>query len=567
MDHIDNNLQASEHDEAVLPTESEEATSLYDNLFGQADEFLKDIKAENNLFPEALSLLHSGKVTVELKKKYILKAIDEVWVNAIEEALPSLDHCIRNPSRHIEEREEVMPIELSRNITDRSFRHLAQNTNYIKKIEGDKITPSKILNIFREETINTYENRFVNTLINRLFIFVDKRRRVAMDKGQDEKSAFLSFSGEFLHDNVKAKVNFGVEISEKPDIGEENPFVFTTPIWRRVERLFQISAAYTDSDFSKSMGRSYINPPVMRTNAIMKNKYLRDCLALWEFMVSYDDAGYGLLIQENAESVDNVYLNEVSSFLTLQYLLFRHRIKNEFVSENLLNSDITEVPITPKFITDIQKIDETEFDLFDTKYINVTEVDRRNTRRRLSEGEKQIMAAIDVILAVLPRWDERFLEQEARRKAEEEAARIAEEIAAREREEKEAQRLAAERKRARARRRVNRAKAEKEARRKRKQKAALKAARAQAKRDAEREAAVKAAKEEAERKATEEAVKVETLVTQVDPEEVKSPEQDKSPEDIKPRVSEPDTGEDETLWSRLFSRRGRRQRDDTDDND
>lgn len=109
-------------------------------------------------------MMKDGKASIELKKKYLLRAIDETWVNIIEDTLPSIDAVIRNPAKHIEEREEILPIELSHNITSRSLQHLSQHTNLISRIEGDTIIPSKILNVFKDETIKTYENKFVNTL-------------------------------------------------------------------------------------------------------------------------------------------------------------------------------------------------------------------------------------------------------------------------------------------------------------------------------------------------------------------------------------------------------------------
>ena len=49
-------------------------------------------------------MMKDGNASVELKKRYALRAIDEAWVCAIEDAIPSLDIIIRTPSKYIEER-------------------------------------------------------------------------------------------------------------------------------------------------------------------------------------------------------------------------------------------------------------------------------------------------------------------------------------------------------------------------------------------------------------------------------------------------------------------------------
>ena len=153
--------------------------STFSRVYNDTTYFVDSIIDEYDVFPAILSMMRDGKATIELKKRYLLRAIDEAWVNIIEDTLPALDTIIRNPSKYIEEREELLPIELSRNISVNSIKHLSQHTNLISKIEGDKITPTKILNVFREETMQTYENKFINTLISRLFAFVNRRYEIA----------------------------------------------------------------------------------------------------------------------------------------------------------------------------------------------------------------------------------------------------------------------------------------------------------------------------------------------------------------------------------------------------
>jgi hypothetical protein len=251
--------------------------------------FIDALSAEYGALPEALGMLRASDTTIELKKRYAIKSIDETWITVIEESLDSLDHAIRTPSRFIEETEQVLPIELSHNITSRSIQHLAQHTDYIDRIdENGNITPSKILNVFRDETIQTYENKFFNTLISKLSMFISRRYNAAKESGRDEVSTKFGFTSGFERGELRGKYKFEIEISEPPKSDSVNSQQSSNDLWSRVEKLYHITLAYTNSEFAQSMGKSYIRPPVMRTNAILKNKYLRQCLALWEFIESYD---------------------------------------------------------------------------------------------------------------------------------------------------------------------------------------------------------------------------------------------------------------------------------------
>ncbi len=361
--------------------------------------FVDGMVEQYDFYPEIIDALKNGNASIELKKRYMLKAIDEEWVEKIEDCLPALDEIIRKPSRFIEETEKVLPIELSRNIGSRSIQHLSQHTDYISKVEGDEITPSKILNVFRDETMATYENKFINTLLNRLYIFVERRYDTARNEGKDEKNTTLTFKEDFTHGEVKARMNFSVEISEEPADGEElKNYTYTTDLWQRVIKLHHICRAYMHSDFAKNLDRQFIRPPVVRTNAILKNKNLRQCLELWEFIESYENIGYNMLVQENLEDIDPKYVQELYYSSALQYLIFRYNIRNEFESEKTLSSAETDEPLSPQIIDENKPITSSEFDKTYTKYVRTSDTPREALRKRTAKDRK-LVRAIDVALA------------------------------------------------------------------------------------------------------------------------------------------------------------------------
>ena len=384
-----------------MPEEAKKVSEDFSRVYDDATFFIDSMMKDYDVFPTILAQMRDGNASVELKKRYILRAIDETWVNAIEDVLPALDVIIRNPSKYIEEREEVMPIELSRNISVRSLQHLSQHTNLISKVEGDKITPTKILNVFREETMQTYENKFINTLISRLYAFVNRRYEIALKAGQDEKTTSLEFKEDFYHGPARVKLNLRLEIDE-PAMSEEERvernYTHTTDLWRRVVKLNEVVTTYANSTFVQNMGRSYIRPPVMRTNAILKNKNLRQCLALWQFIEGYDEAGYSMLVQENLENVDEAYVKELYSTLALQYLIFRYNINNEFDAENTLTSRISEDVYNPRIVDELAAPDKDEFDV-PTEPERIAPPPSQVRATTLAPEDQLMLASLDVALA------------------------------------------------------------------------------------------------------------------------------------------------------------------------
>ncbi|MBR6918292.1 MAG: DUF2357 domain-containing protein [Clostridia bacterium] len=369
--------------------------NMFKSAYDDATYFIDSVVNEYSAFQTILDRMKNGKATMELRKRYFLRAIDETWVNIVEDTLPALDVIIRNPSRFIEDREELVNAEQAKKVSVRTLQHLSQHTNLIQRIEGDTIIPKQLLNVYKEETMQTYENKFINTLINRLYIFVSRRYEIALNAGQDEKTASIEFNDDFVHDKVKVKMNFKVEISESSDGVEdkvERNYSYTTDLWHRVERLYNIVTMYADSDFVREMGKSYIRPPVMRTNAILKNKNMRQCLALWQFIESYESAGYSMLVQENLEDIDEEYIKQLYSTLALQYMIFRYNIRNEFEIDRTLDSELTSDELKPKIIGELERLAEGEFDIEDAPK------ERERTAKSTMEARYETLTPEDRIM-------------------------------------------------------------------------------------------------------------------------------------------------------------------------
>lgn len=293
---------------------------------------------EEGAFVEVLSALSAGEATIKLSEKKMLRALDEGWVERIEQALPAIDELLRRPSHFIAETEEIRPMELTRKITGRSVAHLCQHTDFISSVDGDDVTPSKMLNIIREDSILTYENKFLNTLLANLYFFVSERYRIALENGVDERISSVRFTDSFYHGQAKSLVTINIQRSEKiTDAKGVQKSYFGSRLWKRVEQLNDITRAYIESDFVREMGRNYVKPPILRTNAILKNKYFRQCLDLWTYLQSYEESGCGLTVEETILQPDQKYVGGLFGAAAAQYLEFC-RSSDERTEENILTS-------------------------------------------------------------------------------------------------------------------------------------------------------------------------------------------------------------------------------------
>lgn len=341
--------------------------AAHSSVYSDTSLSLDELLSRHGIYNDILSSFSDGSGKVRFSEKAMLRSVDEMWVKAIEDCLSSIDELIRNPRRYIAETEEVLPIELTKRISGRSIAHLCRHTDYISSRDDEEIVPTKMLNVFREDSILTYENKFLNTLINRLYLFVNKRYKIARDRGIDEKLQSFEFENSFEHGDGKGRIKIIVDYSERATESDVKNTFFGSGLWARVERLNDIVTAYSNSSFVKSMERNFVRPPILRTNAILKNKYFRECLALWEFIESYSDAGYGITINEKVMDVSDAFVKESYANAAIAYFLFRHHIENGFGEEETFSSAVVpglvaEKVAEPEKYTEDFAVDEEEVD-------------------------------------------------------------------------------------------------------------------------------------------------------------------------------------------------------------
>ena len=123
------------------------------------------------------SFMNHLNSTLSVKRDFELHEYDYEWLDKIEETIPYINNILKNPKRFIINEEEIVKVELAKKITVESVIHLTQHTNLIQDFDRKKgdVKPSKILNINKEESLDTYENRFIYTLVNNMRRFFEMR--------------------------------------------------------------------------------------------------------------------------------------------------------------------------------------------------------------------------------------------------------------------------------------------------------------------------------------------------------------------------------------------------------
>lgn len=253
------------------------------------------------------------------------KTIDLDWVEAIEAGLPYIDIAIREQRRFFENNEEIVSIERARRITSESVKHLAQHTSMISKVEGDTVTPERILNITRDESFAVYENRFLYTLILNLTNFIDKRFEVLKDVSDDASFRFtMNRSFRLNTESVGIDLGYSFIKHEKETTLDLSTDITQLNEYERVLRIRKITADFLNTPLMRALkGVELIRPPIVKTNSMKKNPNLIQAVELYTFIEQYSRPGYTIVSEQGDGVLDLTVKNELNNVFALAYFIVK----------------------------------------------------------------------------------------------------------------------------------------------------------------------------------------------------------------------------------------------------
>ena len=277
-----------------------------------------------------------SSLRIKIDTKREIKDIE--WIEKMEETIPYIDNILRFPNRFIVNEEEIVKIELARKITVDSIKHLSKNTNLIQSVDkktGD-VTPSKILNINKEESYNTYENRLIYTLIQNMKMFIERRKSTleqSINK-ENKNDKTLDYKALSKTDKEKVEVNLSLNSTLNSDTNDNEKE--TKEILEKIEELEHRILDLTSSEVYKTIDKlhiSLVREPIKKTNVILKNVNFQYAMKLWNYLRdNFDDKTKD--IEENQDYMESGEKKKLfDETFMLQYLIMKTLDQDEAETE------------------------------------------------------------------------------------------------------------------------------------------------------------------------------------------------------------------------------------------
>ena len=311
--------------------------------------------------------------TLAISRDYQSNQYSYEWLDIIEGTLHYIDNILRNPKRFIVNEEEIVKVELSKKITVESVIHLTQHTNFIQDYDpktGD-VRPSKVLNINKEESLDTYENRFIFTLINNLRTFFNDRCSNLGDSFyKDKKDVSYEANTKVGTEDVKISLQISSLDQDKKSVNSGG-----LSIEERIANTKIQLDGFMGTELMQTLAKLHVPPvrsPIRKTNVILKNPNFKKAEELWNYIQTY--VSKDSCINENNNYYDNSDLkNQFDYTFLLDYLALNNIGNNEENStsfkelainsfnkaiENILDSNITlsEEELTKMFVNEVRSI-------------------------------------------------------------------------------------------------------------------------------------------------------------------------------------------------------------------
>jgi len=311
------------------------------------------------------------KTKVKVEKNTQSTIFDNSWLDLVESVVPYINKIYENPKKFIKNEEEILKIEKTKKVTIDSIKHLSKHTDFISKFDpetGD-ITPDKLLNVLKEETYNTYENRFAFTLVDVLEDFIKRVEEVIFNTENRKDNAFFCDAATNIdEEEVKFIVRIESNKYKKSNTKDED-------LKNRINAIKNSITSWKQSGLYKGLIKeraAKVTNPLNKTNVILKNPNFQQAAMLWDFLHSFH-INENSITSNTPDSVSTLPDNLqrlVDTSLMFCYLAMNMADTSGAAMSNLDYNDIIKDAAQNLFKDVISSIDEDDADVTDRNFVD-----------------------------------------------------------------------------------------------------------------------------------------------------------------------------------------------------
>ncbi|HHU55543.1 MAG TPA: hypothetical protein GXZ48_02470 [Acholeplasmataceae bacterium] len=312
--------------------------------------------------------------------------INDDWIEHIKNSLQFVNNIIKNPRTSIKEDRDLVPVERARRFTPESVRHLASNTRYIKDMnEEGEIRPTKILTSSNIVETETYENRFIKSLIDKLLVFLERRYKTIKALSKSNFVNIFQTSSSINFENLD--IDFALRLNVYKQIDFEKSKKEIDIKLNKISELVKYVNGFIKSPFYQGLKEiDNVTSPIMITNIIRKEPNYHRCYMLWVYLDKHYQLDYKIERYSLQHKIDKNKLKEI--FIKTFYSFYTDEIDYEnLVKLDTKRLETKKIKIAPDFESKVSKSSIQEHLINEYFFQESRKVYERRIRELVDEGE------------------------------------------------------------------------------------------------------------------------------------------------------------------------------------
>lgn len=316
-------------------------------------------------FMDAIAHAHNQ---IQFSNRKVVKSVDLTWVDAVEEALPGFQTVISSPRNVIKEEELIVNVANAKRTGTEVVQHLAQHASLVEDFNEDTgdVRPSRLMQRYREDSTELYENRLVYTALEMAYHFVKIRHDALFEAMSDEFGAKLKVKSDMESPTELVHMDMFLHIKKVDSFLDTDDKNFD--VFNRISRIFRVLTMYMNTEFAQQMSKlARIKGTITKTNVLKKNPNYRKIAKLLEFLRSYDNIGYTIRIVEQNPEVNETLQRDIFHNILFNYVVLKGYLQDEEDRQVSVSQKAKSRTLKPKFIKQIIEELTEDYDLPDVE--------------------------------------------------------------------------------------------------------------------------------------------------------------------------------------------------------
>ena len=216
------------------------------------------------------------RTTMVLRHRSVTFELDESFLDLFEESLPAVEKLVCNPAFAMKSKKEIQRIENAKGIDAETILHLSSHSHYMRYDKNVGPMPEKLLSKTQTEEVQTYENRFLLTLIRKGSVALSALHHRLLDVAKEgEQYEFLYSEAGVHNDNpLEPKLEITLKNAAETDLIQKYE--------SRIKTLRTKWQSLLESPLMKYLkGSKEVLAPIMRTNLMLNDSSFQTAIKLW----------------------------------------------------------------------------------------------------------------------------------------------------------------------------------------------------------------------------------------------------------------------------------------------